>query len=77
MVTNSNLSFLHSFEQGTLNFGRCPVNFICQEKVGKDGPLFGGEFSFARAVYKSAHNIGWQEVGGKLDSFKVRFDTIR
>ena len=65
-VANGHLFFLHGFQQGTLHFGRSTVDFIGQNKVGKNGSLANDKFTFLLVVNHGAYHVGGQQVGGKL-----------
>ena len=69
--TNGDLPFLHGFEQGALHFGRRAVDLVCQDKVGKNGPLADGELLLLLVVDHGAHNICREQVRGELDTAKV------
>jgi hypothetical protein len=66
-----NLALLHRLEEGALHLGRCPVNFVGEHQIGEDRPAVGGEFAGFGLEDHGAHDIGGQEVGGKLDALKL------
>ena len=62
-IPNRHLTFLHRFEQSTLDFGRRPVDFICQNKISEYWAFFYMEITFTLVVDECANQIRGQEVG--------------
>ncbi len=74
--TNGHLSLLHRFEQRALDFGRCPVDFIGQDKVGENGAFAHGEGLFFLIVDHGAYHIRRQEVRGELNAAEIHIHRL-
>ena len=68
------LAFLHGLQEGSLDFGRGPVDFVCQDQVREDGPLVEPELPLpvSTVVYLCSGYIRRQEVRRKLNAAEVR-----
>jgi hypothetical protein len=74
---------LHAFEQGGLGFGGGAVDFIGQHDVRKDRTGLKAKCAFAAgrtiALFGDnigAHDIGWHQIGRKLDTSKFQRECI-
>ncbi len=57
VVSDGNLTFLHSLQERGLHFGWRPVNLVCQDEIGKDRSFFGAEFRRFLVKYQSAGDV--------------------
>ena len=76
IIADCNLPLLHGFQQGALHLGRGPVDFICKDKIGKDGPFPHHEFLFFLAVDHRADKVGGKEVRCELDPAEFCVDDL-
>src|SRR5690606_15014008 len=76
-LTDSDLPFLHGFEQRALHFGGCTIDFVREHQVGKDRPQLAGEFSARLVVNARADDIRWQKIRSELDARELSTDRIR
>ena len=60
------LSLLHSFQQCRLHFGRCTVDLISQNEIGKNGPFSYYEFITLLIIDECTDNVCGEKVGCKL-----------
>ena len=76
LLTYGDLTFLHGFQQGALDLGRCPVDLVRQHNIGKNRPFLGGKRALARIVNQRSDEVGGQEVRGKLEPLKAGADCL-
>ena len=72
--------FLHRFQQGGLCFGWCPVDFVCQQYICKDRTFDENHSPLTAVVLLqdfSPGDVGWHQVGRKLDSLKIQMKDLR
>ena len=67
-ATDRHLTFLHHFEQGRLDLGRCAVDFVGQYEVRKDRALLDAECPVLRIEYLRADHVCGQHIGRELNS---------
>ena len=65
---DGDLALLHHLQQGALNFGRCAVDFIGQQQVGKDGAQHGAELAGLLIEYAGSDHISRQQIWRELDT---------
>ena len=70
LASNRDLSLLHDFQQRTLHLGRCAVDFVGQQQVGKHRTQHGAEFTAALVEHARSYQVGRQQVGRELDAFE-------
>jgi len=76
-VADGDLAFGHGFEEGALNLCGGAVDFVGEDEVGEEGPLFGGELAGARVVDEGSDEISWEKIRGELDALELGVDTGR
>jgi len=65
--------FLHRLQQGGLGLGRCPVDFVRQQDVGKDGAFDEAETSLPLFVFfqhVGSGDVRGHQVGSELNPFE-------
>src|SRR5437667_11345957 len=69
---------LHGLKQRSLGFWRSSIDFVGQDHVGEDGTSNEDHFpSFAGLLQNfQACDVGWHEVGSKLDSLKFQVKNL-
>ena len=77
VIVDSDLRFVHRFEQGGLRFWRGAVDFVGDDDVGEDGA--GLEFEALRrgVVDADADHVAGQQVGCELDTLKGAVEGSR
>src|SRR5688572_20000957 len=50
LASDCHLALLHGFEEGALNLGGSTIDFICEDKLGKDRPLFNCKLAGRRII---------------------------
>ena len=75
-VADGDLSFLHGFEEGALDFGGCAVDLVGEDEVGEDGAFADAELAGAGVVDLCADEVSGQEVGGELDAREPGVDGL-
>jgi len=76
-IAEGDLSFLHGFQQGALNFRRGAVDLIGEDEVGKDGTFANDEFVLLLIVDHGPDDVGGKEIGGELDPAEFGVDGLR
>ena len=76
-LPDGDLAFGHGFEEGALDLCGGAVDFVGEDEVGEEGPLFGGELAGARVVDEGSDEISWEKIRGELDALKLGVDTGR
>ena len=66
VFADCHLTFLHGFQQCTLYFGRCTVNFIRQHKISEDRALFYLKLFAFLTINHCTDHVGRQQVRRKL-----------
>ena len=69
--------FLHSFQQSTLYFSRCTVDFISQHKVCKDRAFLYMERLILLGIDLCTDYIGRQQIGSKLNATIIGTNQLR
>ena len=77
MFADSDLPLLHRFEQRALHLGRCTIDFVGKNQIGKNWSELGGKFAGARVINERADQIRRQKVGGELQPLKTRLNACR
>ena len=67
-LAQGHLALLHGFQQGALHLGRCAVDFVCQNQVGKHRALLGRELALLRVINHGAQQVGGQQVRRELNA---------
>ena len=73
------LMFLHCFQQSRLSLWWGAVNFICKQHIGKNGARNEPHRSATSTVFFqnfSTSNVGWHQVGRKLDSVELEVEQL-
>lgn len=70
-TTDGYLTFLHDFEEGRLHLGSCPVDFVGQNYLRKDGPRAELEGSRFGVEDIDSRQIVGEKIGRELNSPKV------
>ena len=74
LLAYCNLTFLHSFQQGTLDFGRSTIYFIRQYEISKYRTSLHLESLIFLTVNHCTDNVGRQQVRRKLNTAVLRVD---
>ena len=62
---------LHGLQEGTLYLGWSSVDLVGEDEVGEDRPLLYLEVLVLLTVHHRPDDVGWQQVGGELDTLVV------
>ena len=65
---DGDLTLLHNFKQSALNFGGRSVDFIGQQKIGKDGSQHGAELAGLLVEDACADQVSGQQIRRELDA---------
>ena len=76
LVANSDLAFLHGFQQGALDFGRGAVDLVGEQDAGDDGTGADVECPRGRPVDLGTGQVGRQEIGSELDAPKRQIQGL-
>ena len=76
LVADRDLPLLHDLEQCRLCLGRRTIDLIGQDDVGEHRATVQLEAGVL-LIHQAAGDIGWQEVGGELDSAHRTVDGRR
>jgi hypothetical protein len=71
-------ALLHGLQQRGLRLGGGAVDFVCQEQVSEDWARLEAELSLPILLSQDfcAGDIGWHQVGCKLDPVKFKIQDI-
>ena len=72
---DGDLAFSHGLKEGALDLCGCPVDFVGEDEVGEERPLFGGELAGAWIVDQRSDEISWEKVRGELDALELGVDA--
>ena len=72
---DGDLAFCHGFEEGALDFCGGAIDFVGQDEVGEERPLFGGELACSRIVDEGADEVCGEEVRCELDPLELGVDA--
>ena len=61
----------HGFQQRRLNFGRRPIDFICQNQVVKNGSMLETKGTVLGTVNVGPRDICWEKIRCELDPVKI------
>src|ERR1051325_9405851 len=77
MSIDGYLMLVHSFEQCRLCLRSSTVDFISQQHVGKNRPVFEFECLFCSGVNRNPQNIRGKHVAGELHALKTAIEGPR
>ena len=77
VIVDSDLRFVHCFEQGGLRFRRGAIDFIGDDYVGENRPGLEFEALRRRVVDADADHVARQHVGRELDALKGAVEGSR
>jgi hypothetical protein len=69
---NGHLALFHGFQQGTLGFGRGPVDFVGEQHLGEDRPRVEDKPPGFLFEYGSPQDVPGKHVAGELDPTKIQ-----
>ena len=70
---------LHGFQECSLGLGRRSIDFVCENDVSEDRPLreLHGTTAVGFCEDLGAGDVGWHEIGGKLNATKLKMEDLR
>ena len=75
MARGRDSAFLHGLEKGCLRLGGCPVDFVGEDDVGKQWPLY--KFELPRLIENfRTDNVARHQVWGELDAIEAQTEGL-